>query len=188
MIILASNSPRRQELLKLICEDFLVEASDIDEILQEGLSIEKALENLAYNKALPIFKKHMEDIVIGADTIVFFKDQILGKPKSRDNAIEILQLLSNNVHHVITGISIISKEASINFNVVTEVEFYPLTSEDIISYVDECSPYDKAGAYAIQDKAAVFVKGIKGCYYNVMGFPVARINRELNNIIKLRKA
>jgi septum formation protein len=187
MIVLASGSPRRKELLSLITNDFIVETKDIKEVIEEGMEIERALEKLAYNKALPIFKERLEDIVIGADTIVYLNGEILGKPQDKKDAIRILKLLSGKTHLVITGVSIISKLISKNFHCTTEVEFYSLSEEEIVNYIDECEPYDKAGAYAIQEKAAVFVKNIKGCYYNIMGLPVSRLNKELDAILKLHK-
>jgi len=185
MLILASNSPRRHQLLKLITEDFVIKASDIEETLDEKVGINRAIEDLAYKKALFVFKNHPEDIIIGADTVVCLKNDILGKPKDREDAILMLKNLSDKTHLVITGVSIISKIASINFNVTTEVSFYDLSDKQIIDYVDNYQPFDKAGAYAIQDKAAVFVKEIKGDYYNIMGLPVARLNRELAMIEQL---
>ena len=187
MIILASQSPRRHQLLKLVADDFVIEASDITEDLDNTVIINKAIEELAYKKAFKVFKKHPEDIVVGADTIVLLKEEVLGKPKDREDAIAMLMKLSDNIHYVLTGVSILSKQASSSFNVVTQVVFYKLSEKHIVDYVDEYKPFDKAGAYAIQDKAATFIKEIHGDYYNIMGLPVARLSRELARIKELIK-
>jgi len=188
MLILASSSPRRQQLLKFITEDFTVESSDIEEVIDEEKVINHAIEELAYKKAREIFNKHPEAIVIGADTVVVLAGEILGKPQDRIQAITMLEALSGKPHQVYTGVSIISKKASVNFHVITDVVFYPLEKKDIEDYVDECQPFDKAGAYAIQEKAALFVKEIHGDYYNIMGLPIPRLNQELKRIQAINDA
>ena len=182
MLILASSSPRRQQLLKFINADFLVEASDIRESLDETKGINRAIEDLAYRKAVAVFNNHPDDIVIAADTVVLLGERVLGKPQDKQQAISMLESLSDKSHYVVTGVSILAKQAGINFHVITEVVFYPLHKQEIIDYVEECQPYDKAGAYAIQEKAALFVKEIHGDYYNIMGLPVARLHKELQKI------
>lgn len=180
MIILASASPRRQELLKLITEDFAVIPSDIDEIVPNEVAPEKSPEYLAVKKARHIFENgHINDIVIGCDTGVFIDGEMLGKPKDKRNAEEMLMKLSGRRHKVITGCCI-CKNGSINsFSQTTEVEFYSLSEDEIESYIATGEPMDKAGAYGIQGRGALLVKGINGDYFNVVGLPVARLNKEL---------
>lgn len=179
MIILASQSPRRLELLKYIVDDFKVVPSDIIEEIDLSCGIVAGVEELAMQKAMAVYSSYSNDVVIGADTIVVVNEEILGKPESNEEAFVMLGKLSGQTHYVITGLSIISKEISSTFSVVTEVSFYHLSKSEIMEYVNECSPLDKAGAYAIQDKAALFVKEIKGDYYNVMGLPIAMLNQQL---------
>lgn len=184
MIILASASPRRQELLSLICDSFTVEPADIDEAVTEDIPLEKTPGYLALKKAGHIHCKHYDDIVIGCDTGVFIDSLMLGKPKTKDEACEILEMLSGRKHKVITGCAIFYKDRVLSFSQETEVEFYTLTKDEIKAYVETGEPMDKAGAYGIQGKGAVFVKGITGDYYNVVGLPVAQLKRKLEKIQK----
>lgn len=180
MIILASASPRRQELIKLIFDDFTVIPSDIDENVNVALPVEKYPEYLANFKAKSIAENgHYEDVVIGCDTGVFIDNKMLGKPKNKDNAKQMLKLLSGKKHKVITGCAIFYRDKKICFSETTEVEFYTLTNEEIDAYVDSGEPMDKAGAYGIQGKGALLVKGIVGDYQNVVGLPVAALSRKL---------
>lgn len=184
MIILASASPRRQELLSLICDTFTVEPADIDETITENIGLEKTPEYLAVKKAKHIHNSnHYDDIVIGCDTGVFSDNKMLGKPKSKEDACNILSSLSGKTHKVITGCAIFYKDLIISFSSTTEVEFYELTKAEIETYVDTNEPMDKAGAYGIQGKGAVFVKGIKGDFYNVVGLPIALLNKKLNLLL-----
>lgn len=182
MIILASASPRRQELLKLICEDFTVEPAGIDESMEKNVPLKKMPEYLAVKKARFIHEKHPDDIVIGCDTGVFIDNQMIGKPSSDKAAYEILKMLSGKTHSVITGCAIFKGEKMLSFSVVTEVEFYPLTDAEIKAYIATGEPFDKAGAYGIQGKGALLVKQIKGDYNNVVGLPVATLNKKLKEI------
>jgi septum formation protein len=183
MIILASASPRRQELLSLICEQFAVEPADIDESAFECSEPEKAPELLAVKKAEHIFKtKDYNDIVIGCDTGVFIDGQMLGKPKDRNDACRMLARLSGRTHKVITGCAIFYKDKMLSFSQTTEVEFYELSQEEIDAYVDTKEPMDKAGAYGIQGKGTTLVKKINGDFYNVVGLPVALLNKKLKEI------
>lgn len=177
MIILASKSPRRRELLSLITEDFEIMSADVDESLDEGISPEEAVMYLSKIKAEPF--KHSGKTVIGADTVVAVGKKILGKPESNEQAFEMLKSLSGRVHSVFTGVTILNGERSKTFYCKTDVEFYDLTDEEIISYIKtgECS--DKAGAYGIQGKGALLVKGLNGDYFNVVGLPISILNREL---------
>ncbi len=184
MIILASASPRRQQLLSLICDDFSVEPSDIDETVNSNTDLEKTPELLAIKKAEHIFKiGHYNDIVIGCDTGVFINNNMLGKPKSKEEARKMLFMLSGKEHKVITGCAIFHKDTLISFSQTTTVKFYKLTKDDIEDYVSSGEPMDKAGAYGIQGKGAMLVKGIRGDFYNVVGLPVALLNKRLKELI-----
>ncbi len=181
-IILASKSPRRSELLKLITTDFSVVPSNIEETVPDGLATEKQPEYLAKIKALDIARCHSKDIIIGADTSVILGDKILGKPKSRQDAFNMLMALSGKTHFVITGCAIIKGDITDSFSVKSEVEFFPLSDAEINTYLDSDEPYDKAGSYGIQGKASLFVKEIRGDYFNIVGLPIAELNRHLKNL------
>ena len=178
-IILASQSPRRQELLAVITPDFEVVVSDVDEILPEGMTPEEAPVYLASIKADAVARSYPDRTVIGADTVVLLDGKLLGKPVDRQDAENMLHALSGRVHTVITGCCIISGGRRFSFAETTRVEFCPLTDREIDEYIATGEPFDKAGAYGIQGKGAVLVKGIVGDYYNVMGLPVAALKREL---------
>lgn len=182
MVVLASNSPRRKELLTIICPSFEVEPADIDESISENIPLDKMPEYLAARKAEHIHKKHPDDIVIGCDTGVFINNMMIGKPSSDKAAFEILKILSGKTHRVITGCAIYKGDKKIIFSQVTEVEFYPLTDEEIRNYIDTGEPDDKAGAYGIQGKGALLVKEIRGDYNNVVGLPLALLNKKLKEI------
>ena len=183
MIILASASPRRQEILKLITENFIVIPSDIDEGVPNNIEIEKSPEYLAVKKAKHIYENgHKNDVVIGCDTGVFIDGKMLGKPKNKEDAKQMLTELSGRKHKVITGCCICTNSKVNSFSQVTEVEFYELTEEEIESYIATGEPMDKAGAYAIQGKCAIYIDKIEGDYNNVVGLPVSRIYRELQKI------
>jgi len=182
MLILASKSPRRKELLKLLNQEFIVDAVDIPEDFDVSQGLLVAIEQLAYRKALPIFKLYPKDMVIGADTIVVNQGEIFGKPTDYHDAKRMLKALSGNTHQVITGVSIISKEKSYTFHEVTDVTFYPLNEDDIDAYITREQPFDKAGAYAIQEGAAQFVKSINGDFYNIVGLPVGHLSQVLKQL------
>lgn len=181
--ILASASPRRKELFTNIYKDFEIIPSDIEEVIPPGVSIEKVPEILASQKAEDIAARYPKALVIGADTGVFIDGKMLGKPRDRNDAISMLRLLSGNTHKVITGCSIQYGSKIASFSEITEVTFYPLTDEEIESYVacGECN--DKAGAYGIQGKGMLLVKEIKGDYFNVVGLPVGKLNRVIKEFI-----
>lgn len=182
MIILASASPRRQELLSLICDSFTVEPSDIDETVTKDIKLEMIPEYLAIKKAKYIHNNHYDDIVIGCDTGVFSDNRILGKPTSKKEAYEILKSLSDKKHRVITGCAIFYKDKVISFSQTTVVEFYNLSKEEIETYVNTGESMDKAGAYGIQGKGAIFVKKIEGDFYNVVGLPISTLYRKLKQL------
>ncbi len=180
MIILASASPRRQELLKILFDNFIVEPADIDETVRKSIELEQYPEYLAVKKARHIAEKHSpEDMIIGCDTGVFIDTLMLGKPDNIEQAKEMLTLLSGRTHKVITGCCIMHKGKTVSFSKVTEVEFYRLTPDDIDEYIQTGEPMDKAGAYGIQGKGSLLVKRINGDYFNVVGMPVAELKQKL---------
>lgn len=182
-IILASSSPRRQELLKLITHSFRIISSDIDETLPDDIYVENCAEYLAEKKAMEVYKKEKNSLIIGCDTVVVINNEILGKPKDKNDAYEMLNKLSGKTHLVITGCCIIYKNDKRLFKQITKVEMVNLTVSEIEEYILSKEPFGKAGGYAIQGKGALFIKGINGDFYNVMGLPVSRLNRELKDII-----
>lgn len=180
-LILASASPRRQELLKFAAEGFEIIPADADETLPPEISAEDAAEYLAKVKAAAVAETHEFDTVIGCDTVVVLDGEIMGKPRNINVAREMLEKLSGKVHKVITGVCIRRRDRIVSFSECTEVEFYPLTAAEIDAYVSTGDPMDKAGAYGIQSEGCVLVKGIKGDFFNVVGLPVARLKRELES-------
>ncbi|MEI8059302.1 MAG: Maf family protein [Ferruginibacter sp.] len=184
-IILASQSPRRKQLLEWAEVPFDILVQETEETYPAGLTVDHIAIHIAKNKALSI--KQSNDIanpILAADTIVVLNDEIIGKPKNRADAINILTKLSGQKHAVITGVVILYNEKEIAFADTTEVEFYELTKEQIIFYVDKYQPYDKAGAYAIQEWIGVVgIKSISGDFYNVMGLPVSKVVKAINELI-----
>ncbi len=185
-VILASASPRRKELLSVIFDKFQIVVSDVEENVPDGIKNENQPEYLARLKALDVAKSNPDSLVIGADTSVLADGIILGKPKSKDEAYDMLKLLSGRSHKVITGCCICLNGKSHSFSVTTYVNFYELSEGEINNYIDTLEPYDKAGGYGIQSKGGLFVKGIRGDYFNVVGLPVAELKREIDNFIKRR--
>ena len=179
MLILASASPRRQELLRLLGEEFRVIPADIDESVREHVPLHQIPAYLADKKAAYVSEGNPGDIVLGCDTGVFIDNQMIGKPQSERAAFEILRTLSGRTHRVITGCALYRGGRKRVFSVVTEVEFYPLTDAEIKAYIATGEPTDKAGAYGIQGKGALLVRGIRGDFFNVVGLPVAALKREL---------
>ena len=184
-IILASGSPRRKQLLELAEIPFEVEVSEIDESYPEELSPAEIAIHVASNKARAVQKrleigKNSPPTILAADTVVVLENNIIGKPLNRQNAIEILSKLSGRIHKVITGVCILNGFEEKIFAEETEVAFHELSLAQIEYYVDNYKPYDKAGAYAIQEWiGAIGIKSIKGDFYNVMGLPVSRVIQEL---------
>lgn len=179
MLILASGSPRRRELLSLITDEFEVLVSGCDEFVPEGTPAEKVPAILAEQKALAVSKLRPDDTVIGSDTVVVLNNEIFGKPRDKEHAHAMLRALSGKKHFVYTGVAVVEKGNVRSFVQKTEVEFYELSDEIIDKYIETLEPMDKAGAYGIQGKGSVLVKGIIGDYFNVMGFPVAETARFL---------
>lgn len=181
-IVLASASPRRRELIRLITEDVLCVASGEDETLPSGIKAEQVPLYLSRLKAESVAKEYADSIVIGSDTVVILEDKILSKPSSKEDAYEKLKALSGKTHYVVTACCIINEGKASVFSEETQVEFFELSDEEIYSYIETGEPMDKAGAYGIQGKASLFVKEIRGDYFNVVGLPVARLYRELKGI------
>lgn len=177
-IILASGSPRRKEILERFGLELKVVNSDIVEKINYDETPEQISMSLAFSKALSVSKAYNNDIVIGADTIVVCNNNILGKPKNDEDAFRILTMLSGNFHDVITGIAII--KADTNQKVIdyerTRVKFNNLTPEKINNYIISNESFDKAGAYGIQGLGAILVEKIDGCYSNVVGLPLSKID------------
>ena len=187
-IILASKSPRRIEIFKSMNIDFKSINADINENKYSYINNpSQHCMKLAKLKASKIFSKNLNSIIIGADTIVYINHQILGKPKNKKNAFNILKELSDKTHYVYTGVAIKCKNYNLNFYDKTSVTFYPLTDEIINYYINNFNPLDKAGAYGIQDWSKVFIKKINGCYYNVVGFPIAKFYQHINDSEILKK-
>ena len=182
-IILASSSPRRRELLKLITEDFESISTDVDETLPENTDPFKASEYLSLIKAKAV-EYSSENIVIGCDTTVIIDNKILGKPNNINQCREYLEMLSGRSHKVITACSIVCGDNIRTFSEVTEVTFRALSNEDIEWYISTGEPFDKAGGYGIQGKGSLLIERINGDYFNVVGLPVSRLNQELKMFIK----
>lgn len=186
-VILASASPRRRELLKFITDDFIIKASSAEETVPENLPAEEAPEFLAMLKAKDIATENPQSLVIGADTCVIADGKILGKPKDKADAVSMLKALSGKTHKVITGCALAKEGRSISFSVTTEVEFFPLSEQEIMEYAESSEPFDKAGSYGIQGKGGLFVKKINGDYFNVVGLPIAKLKRVINSFSNLTK-
>lgn len=186
-IILASQSPRRKLLLEWAAVDFDVIIQSTDESYPAGMQPEDVAIYISKQKALAIlqsdaFKKYDQDVpILAADTIVVCEGKIIGKPVDKAHAVEMLSMLSGKKHMVITGVVIIKNTQEITFADTTEVWFHPLTNEQIDFYIEQYKPYDKAGAYGIQEWIGVVgIKRINGDFYNVMGLPVSRVVQALN--------
>lgn len=177
MLILASKSPRRRELLSLITDDFVVKSAEVDESLPDGISPDKAVEYLSKIKAEPF--NNGIDTIIGADTVVAIDGKILGKPIDSTDAFNMLRLLSGRHHSVFTGVTVITPDKTETFSVETRVKFFDLTDEEIREYIATHECDDKAGAYGIQGKGSLLVEGIDGDYFNVVGLPVSRLKKRL---------
>jgi septum formation protein len=182
-IVLASQSPRRKQLLEWAEVPFEVIVQSTDESFPAELPVEEVPVYIARQKALAVRALSKESIIIAADTIVVLGNEIIGKPADRDHAIKILSQLSAQKHQVITGVVISDGEKEIAFSDVTDVWFHELSAAQIAFYVDKYKPYDKAGAYAIQEWIGVTgIKSIRGDFYNVMGLPVSRVVQELKKM------
>lgn len=185
-VILASQSPRRKQLLEWAEIKFDVAVSDADENFPAGLSTEDIPVFIARKKALAVQQKINDDskIILAADTLVILNGKIIGKPDDEKHAIQIIESLSGKTHIVITGVVILKDKTEISFSDTTKVTFHTLTNEQIKFYVEKYKPYDKAGAYAIQEWIGVVgIKSITGDFYNVMGLPVSRVVQQLQKLL-----
>ncbi len=188
-IILASQSPRRKQLLEWAEIPFEVMVQSTPETYPPDMPVPEVPVHIAREKAVALrhkneFLHQNTHVIIAADTVVVLGNTIIGKPKDREDALDILARLSGNKHQVITGVVLLKGQQEIAFSDTTDVWFHPLTSEQIAFYVDKYQPYDKAGAYAIQEWIGVVgIKSIQGDFYNVMGLPVSRVVAELANLI-----
>lgn len=179
MIVLASKSPRRKELLEREHVEFIIDAVDTKETFDKTKSLEDALMDVATQKAMPLLAKHPNDIILGADTIVVINNEVLGKPKNYDDAVRMLTLLSGKTHYVMTGVCIIKNGIVKTFYEKTYVTFKELSFDEMNTYITTENVYDKAGSYAIQEGAGKFVTKVEGDYDNIMGLPVKRVVKEL---------
>jgi septum formation protein len=188
-IILASQSPRRKQLLEWAEIPFEILVQSTAETWPPGMPVPEVPVHIAREKALAVRQQyeslhHDLNIIIAADTVVVLDNTIIGKPKDRADALDILTRLSGNKHQVITGVVLLKGKREIAFADTTDVWFHSLTAEQIAFYVDKYQPYDKAGAYAIQEWIGVVgIKSIQGDFYNVMGLPVSRVVTELANLV-----
>lgn len=184
-IILASASPRRRELLKLICEDFKSVSPDVDETVPAQVEILERPQFLAVKKAMHVWGCLSEKaVVIGCDTGVFIDDEMLGKPKDEEEAFSMLKKLQGKGHLVVTGCCITDGTHKREFSVTSRVFFYPLSDEDIRDYIATGEPMDKAGAYGIQGKGSLLIEKIQGDYFNIVGLPLSALTRELKAFLR----
>ncbi|SJZ36388.1 Maf family protein [Anaerorhabdus furcosa] len=181
-LILASQSPRRKELMEVIGLPFTIEVADIDETMDLNGDLVEEIKHLAYRKAKVIADKHDDTVVVGADTIVVYNNKVLGKPKNEEDAFAMLKLLSGNTHKVLTGVCIMDHEKVNKYCSISEVTFNNLSDEEIKKYIATKEPMDKAGAYGIQGFGGCFVSEIKGDYYTIMGLPLSLVYQELMKI------
>ena len=180
-VILASQSPRRKELMGLFHIPFIVRVSQTDETMDAGLSPAEAVAAVSRRKAEAV-TRNPEDVVIAADTIVVCDGQVLGKPKDEADAFRMLRLLSGRDHQVMTGMCVLRGKLAQVHTEVTDIHFRPLSDQEILSYIRTGEPMDKAGSYGIQGGAALFAEKMAGDYYNVMGLPVCRLGQMLRSI------
>ena len=192
-LILASASPRRKNLMEVLGLDFEIKVSNCEEIIDYSDKIENIVMSLAFQKAKDVAKNSDSDkdcIIIGADTVVFCENEILGKPKDYDDAIRMLKLLSGNTHSVYTGFSIINTtdNSVVTDYEKTDVKFKKLSEEEIIEYVNTSKVTDKAGSYSIQGTASSFVSELIGDYNNVVGLPIYKLSKYLYNTFNIKGA
>ena len=180
-LILASQSPRRKELLGLFNIPFTVRVADIDETMDPGKAPFDEVARVSRMKALAV-KRESDDIVVAADTIVVCCGNVLGKPRTEAEAREMLRLLSGRDHQVMTGMTVLRGEKAVTCTEVTDIHFRKLSEKEISSYVASGEPMDKAGAYGIQGGAALFCTHLVGDYYNVMGLPVCHLGQVLREV------
>ena len=178
-LILASQSPRRRELMMMLDLPFSVVSSQIDEAIDQQKDLEDEIIRVAIEKAEDVFEKNQDSIIISADTLVVLDNIVMGKPKTPEKAIEMLGMLSGKTHYVYTGVCIKSTDKTISYCHKSKVKFYSLSTKEINDYVATKEPLDKAGAYGIQGKGALLIEEIDGDYYSIMGLPIASLYRQL---------
>ena len=188
-IILASKSPRRKEILNMLNIDFKIIKSEFNEKTIGDIGPADHCMNSAIGKASHVSNKYPRSYIIGADTIVYHNKRILGKPNNKSQANDYLQLLNNTYHEVYTGVSVLNKDKSINrkFYEKTIVTFNNINQKDINFYIEKYKPYDKAGAYGIQEWSSIFIKKINGCFYNVVGFPLPKFYKLFAEELNINK-
>lgn len=182
-VVLASASPRRQELLKYIFDEFKIIPSDADETVDGEIPVDNRPELIAGRKAESVAAEYPNSLVIGSDTAVIVDGIMLGKPADKADAVRMLKMLSGRKHKVITGCCLCLDGKEHRFSVTTEVEFYALDDSEIDKYMETNDWKDKAGAYGIQGAANLFVRGISGDYNNVVGLPCAELNRQIKSFL-----
>ena len=180
-LILASQSPRRKELMGLFARPFCIRVADIDETMDTAKAPYDEVARVSLLKARAVLREE-GDVVVAADTIVVCENKILGKPKTQEDAFQMLRLLSGKDHQVMTGLTVLKGDEAIVHTEVTDVHFRPLSDAEITAYIRTGEPMDKAGAYGIQGGGALFVEKIVGDYYNVMGLPVCKLGQALKTI------
>lgn len=173
-LILASKSPRRKEILDMVGARFEIRTADVDETYDVSTPVYDVPKMLAQRKAMAIDIKD-DEIIVACDTLVLCDREILGKPKTEENAVKMLEKLSGNAHYVISGLCIRSKKKCVTESVETKVFMRNFSHEEALRYVEKCKPIDKAGAYGIQEAASAFVEKIDGDFYNVVGLPLCRL-------------
>lgn len=178
-IILASKSPRRKSILEQVGLKFSVKVSDFDETSVKFKTAQEMVRKLSLEKAKLVAKKYPKAIVIGADTTVVISKEIIGKPKSEEDAKRILRKFSGKVHAVITGFTIIEQKKIFTGHVETKVKFKQLSEQEIKAYVATGEPMDKAGAYGIQEKGGALIESVEGDYFNVVGLPIFAVSQAL---------
>ena len=181
-VVLASKSPRRQELLRGMGVDFIIQTKETPEIFPPEMPWEEVPKHLSLQKSLAFDDDELPVgyLLITADTVVISEGEILGKPKDYDDAFRMLKQLSGKVHHVVTGVTVRSQSRCESFAVTSKVAFAPLEPDEIDYYIKHCQPFDKAGAYGIQEWIGyVGIRGLEGSFYNVMGLPTRRLYQSL---------
>lgn len=181
MFILASQSPRRKEILEMLGIDFTIIPAENEAEIPSNMPIKYGVTQVAYLKAIEVFRNHPDSTVLGADTVVVIDNEILGKPKDREEAFSMLKKLSGKSHQVITGVALIKKGKTVTFTEKATVTFASLTDEEINNYIETGECFDKAGSYAVQGKSAKFIKKIDGDYYAVVGLPCQKLYQALKN-------
>lgn len=182
-IILASKSPRRKQIMDELYIPYEIIVADIEEKINLNNDLKEEIEKLSFLKALKVFDDNRDAVVIGADTIVVVNNKVLGKPKDALDAKNMLKMLQNSKHYVITAVTILSSEKSETFSNISEVFFNEMSDKEIEDYIKTNEPMDKAGSYAIQGIGSKFINKINGDYYAIMGLPISEVYKRLKEYI-----